>query len=224
MDTDSTSTKAQGALKDSTESSRVDRNRVIGWAIAIYFILFIGFTCLAWFKLSDAKGGQFGDSFGVFNAAFSGLGFVGLAVAIYLQYKQLQLQSEELRLQREELSLTREQLTRSAKAQEESESALRKQLEVMALGSRLDAVIILIRDEERHLREHHSFTQVESVTLSALETTLQKAVKGSVTNKNPDHSCFIQNLTDLIELKRELNGIHGQLRRISGLGNETYYR
>ncbi len=59
--------------------------------------------------------GQWGDSFGVVVAFFSGLGFIALIWTIRQSNKQhrevLESQQEELRLQRKELELQREELT-----------------------------------------------------------------------------------------------------------------
>ena len=50
------------------------------------------------------------------------------------------MQREELELQREELVATREELRRSAEAQAASSEALAKQIEVMQLTARLNAL------------------------------------------------------------------------------------
>jgi hypothetical protein len=54
-------------------------------------------------ELSIAKSGTFGDSFGALNALFTGFGFMGLLVTIFLQ-------REDLKLTREELSETRQEI------------------------------------------------------------------------------------------------------------------
>ncbi|MNF66459.1 hypothetical protein D3C84_482520 [compost metagenome] len=54
-------------------------------------------------ELSIAKSGTFGDSFGALNALFTGLGFAGLLITIFLQ-------REDLRLTRSELSETRKEI------------------------------------------------------------------------------------------------------------------
>ena len=56
------------------------------------------------------KRGQFGDSFGVVNALFSGLALAGVIYAIILQREELQLQREELEKTREEIKGQKEQL------------------------------------------------------------------------------------------------------------------
>ncbi|HLG35149.1 MAG TPA: hypothetical protein VI757_09735, partial [Bacteroidia bacterium] len=67
------------------------------------------------------------------NSLFSGLAFVGIIYTILLQKK-------ELSLQRQELVDSRRELKRSADAQEKSEAAFNKQIEVMNLAARLNAL------------------------------------------------------------------------------------
>lgn len=74
------------------------------------------------FGNSLERAGQFGDTFGVLNALFSGLAFASLIHAVLLQ-------RTELKLQREELKQTRIELKRQAEAQEKSEAALRAETE-----------------------------------------------------------------------------------------------
>ena len=81
--------------------------------------------------------GLFGDMFGSVNSLFAGLAFAGVIYTILLQ-------RNELALQRRELELTREQLTRSAKAQELSEEALREQGTTLQLTAKLNALSALI--------------------------------------------------------------------------------
>lgn len=77
--------------------------------------------------------GTFGDMFGTVNALFSGLAFVGVIYAIYLQRNELELQREELRS-------TRLELARSAVAQENSEEALRRQVQAAEYSQRIAAI------------------------------------------------------------------------------------
>lgn len=65
-------------------------------------------TLLLWLtwpvsEFSIAKSGTLGDSFGALNALFTGFGFMGLLVTIFLQ-------REDLKLTREELSETRQEI------------------------------------------------------------------------------------------------------------------
>ena len=81
---------------------------IILWGISI--ILLSG-----WFP-EIAERGQFGDSFGVVNALFSGLAFAGVICAIIFQQKELALQRTELALQREELANTRGEMKEQKRA------------------------------------------------------------------------------------------------------------
>jgi len=56
-------------------------------------------------EYSISKAGTFGDSFGALNSLFTGLGFAGLLVTIFLQ-------REDLKLTRMELSETRAEIRR----------------------------------------------------------------------------------------------------------------
>ncbi|MDD1794263.1 putative phage abortive infection protein [Enterovibrio sp. ZSDZ42] len=78
---------------------------LVGFIVA----LVVGYTSvllyLTW-PINDVsldRSGLLGDSFGPLTSLFSGLGFAGLLITIYMQQK-------ELGLQREELSLTRKQI------------------------------------------------------------------------------------------------------------------
>lgn len=75
----------------------------------IIFMILNYFFVNKYFNSWEVRG-QFGDSFGVITALFSGLAFAGLIYAIFLQRKELSLQRQELKLQREEMAKSREQL------------------------------------------------------------------------------------------------------------------
>jgi hypothetical protein len=101
--------------------------------IVVFITWLISFVVvLATIKDWNARG-NFGDSFGGINALFSGLAFAGIIYTILLQKK-------ELTLQRQELADTRVELRRSADAQERSERAFKKQIDVMNLSARLNAL------------------------------------------------------------------------------------
>ncbi len=79
--------------------------RQLWWLIpiavmALIFLLFYqGYFPL---KGNDiAERGQFGDSFGVLNSLFTGLGFGGIVVTLLIQQRQLQHQESVIKLQRE---------------------------------------------------------------------------------------------------------------------------
>lgn len=64
------------------------------WLILSFAVIFWFVLVMEWFPWWATKnqGGQFGDSFGVVNALFSGLAFAGVIFAILLQKKELELQ------------------------------------------------------------------------------------------------------------------------------------
>ncbi len=83
--------------------------------------------------VKNEKAAWFGDSFGGINSLFSGLAFAGIIYTILLQRKELQLQ-------RQELKETRQELKRSADAQEKSEAAFTKQIELMNYTAQLNGM------------------------------------------------------------------------------------
>lgn len=83
------------------------------------------------------KRGTFGDLFGAVNALFSGMAFAGLLYTIILQ-------KHDINLQREEIAANRLELKKSAKAQQNSEKALKEQVEQMKITSKLNALNTII--------------------------------------------------------------------------------
>ena len=84
----------------------------------------VGIGAWMWRRFgAPADAAAFGDMFGAVNTLFAGLAFAGVIYAIILQ-------QQELKLQREELADTRAEIARSATAQEESQAALREQVDV----------------------------------------------------------------------------------------------
>ncbi|WP_435623311.1 hypothetical protein [Flagellimonas sp.] len=81
--------------------------------------------------------GTFGDLFGAVNALFSGMAFAGLLYTIILQ-------KQDINLQREEIAANRLELKKSAKAQQNSEKALKEQVEQMKITSKLNALNTII--------------------------------------------------------------------------------
>ena len=82
----------------------------------------------------------FGDMYGAFEALFSGLAFVGVLVAIFMQ-------RDELSLQRQELALTRKELHMAGEAQEKSAQALEAQLERIFRAAKIQAGSSIIASE-----------------------------------------------------------------------------
>ncbi len=81
------------------------------WLILSFVVIFWFLSLIELFPwwVTD-KRGQFGDSFGVVNALFSGLAFAGVICAILLQKKELELQREELEATRTEIRGQKETL------------------------------------------------------------------------------------------------------------------
>jgi hypothetical protein len=106
--------------------------KVLG-GIVLGYTLLAAIYYLAVHKLAGTGEGTFGDSFGAFNAYFTGLAFLGVIYTVLLQTRQVEMQAEELRLQREELKETRGELKRTADAQT-------NQLRLMAMVAELEAL------------------------------------------------------------------------------------
>ena len=108
----------------------------LGIGAAVGIVLYIwGVLMFPDFVSKVDQRGQWGDSFGVVVAFFSGLGFIALIWTIRQSNKQhrevLESQQEELRLQRKELELQREELTHTReeiKGQKEQLAAQNKTL------------------------------------------------------------------------------------------------
>ena len=111
------------------ETRKSNRWGIFSIAIIVVIILWL----LNWILLApQANRGTFGDMFGAVNALFSGLAFAGVIYTVWLQTK-------ELALQREELQATREELRRAANAQEETKTALQRQVRLQALAAAVSA-------------------------------------------------------------------------------------
>lgn len=128
---------------------------VVGWflasGMAVLFVVW-GFYLFAFakkgFSNDPAVWGQAGDFVGgVANPILSFFTLIMLALTLVLQSRQVQLSRQELELSRKELRLSREELSRSAKAQENSEAALKAQVAVSRRATNLAAT--------NHLLEHY---------------------------------------------------------------------
>src|SRR3989344_3483880 len=64
--------------------------------VSIAGILIFYFVTVTTFLTRPADSGAFGDTFGGLNTIFSGLAFVALVNALFMQSKELSLQREEL--------------------------------------------------------------------------------------------------------------------------------
>lgn len=127
--------KSQENFDEKDELAAADINyRPLLFSFVIVFVIWACSIFVVYHFVTDSNDrGNFGDSFGGINALFSGLAFAGIIYTILLQKK-------ELTLQRQELIDTRVELRRSADAQEKSEQAFKKQIEVMNLSARLNAL------------------------------------------------------------------------------------
>lgn len=144
---------------DSAEEATTSKLRPLIWlSVAVLLFLFvIGVTSYSFFSSWEIRG-QFGDSFGVANALFSGLAFAALIYTVNLQ-------RHELSLQRSELELTRNELKRSAQAQEASEKSLSKQAHSLEIASRLNALSSVI--------DHYDI-KIKSITSAAQKAEAEK--------------------------------------------------
>jgi hypothetical protein len=111
-------------------------------AIILLFVGVIFIQIVAGYAISTQfttwpERGAFGDMFGAVNTLFSGLAFVGVIYAIFLQ-------SQELELQRKELELTRNELSKSASAQAEQAKLLLHTAKINAVSSKLDTYTTLM--------------------------------------------------------------------------------
>jgi len=124
--------------KQQTNSDETVGSKGFLWiAIGVVLLWFLSGIVIYFMADNWSDRGTIGDMFGVVNALFSGLAFVGLLYAIYLQ-------REDLKLNREEVRMNRRELKKSAEAQEKSEQALVKQTEQMHLSARLNAMNTII--------------------------------------------------------------------------------
>jgi hypothetical protein len=138
--------------------------------IAIIGVLFIiGILVVNYFLLvnMDKDRGSYGDMFGLANAVFSGLAFLGIIVTILMQSDELTLQRRELELTRQELELTRSELTRTATAQEESQKALDRQANNLKISAEITALNGIIRhcmDVREHWHHNREAPQYQNAT------------------------------------------------------------
>ena len=147
---------------------------ILGIAIALW----IGYAVtVPRLMMSWPRSNEFGGMFGGIGALFSGLALAGVVVAVLMQ-------REELELQREELVATREELRRSAEAQAASSEALTKQIEVMQMTARLNALNSLLvfaqGNQAQFFTDHHgrSFNATDFIAETIGElTTLVSALR-----------------------------------------------
>jgi uncharacterized membrane protein len=103
--------------------------------IAIFGVLVLVAIGVYYYQLWHMFGkmderGQFGDTFGAVTSLFTALGFIGIAITIYQQSKQIQQKDEEVKA---------------------SNKALARQLELMAVTAKLTALPNLIDTTAEYL-------------------------------------------------------------------------
>lgn len=158
------------------------------------FVL-LGVTVIAAWALTPFGLGLFADNdnsratlaaqFDAVTALFSGLAFVGLIAAIWLQ-------REELALQREELRLTREEMAKSVEAQQSSSAALQETLsqERLLTKKRLTVELYMRWNSEEMVVTWEEARKMAMVMPAAPGRTLSALIGTHLTDVN--------RLTDLV--------------------------
>ncbi|EOI5775868.1 hypothetical protein ACMS0O_000971 [Cronobacter malonaticus] len=67
--------------------------------LSVYFLFTLMLLILNGLPKGFAEYGTLGDSFGVLNSLFSGLGFAGLVYTLFIQQKQIKSQEKQIRIQ-----------------------------------------------------------------------------------------------------------------------------
>ena len=116
-------------------------------SVIIVFIWISSVFIIGKFYSKISEKGAFGDSFGAVNALFSGIALAGIIYTMNLQRK-------ELKLQRKELIENRKELARTAKAQEESEIALRRQAENLKITAKLNALTGMVEHYDQRMNRN----------------------------------------------------------------------
>jgi hypothetical protein len=125
---------------------------------------------LFWYK----ERGTFGDMFGALNALFSGLAFLGVILAIVLQYEELKEQRQEIR--------------QSRIAHEATAKSLEAQLRNAELRSRIESLNLLLVTQARILDRINQTRAVEDANrrnaiakqVKYLEEKLQLALEQEI--------------------------------------------
>jgi hypothetical protein len=139
------------ASPDDRRSPRL-MNLAIGGAVAIVALWALSGVVL-WRVFDSDDRGTFGDMFGAINALFSGLAFLGLTVALVLQY-------EELKEQRREIQ-------QSLMSQQASNRALEEQLKMSDFRNRIETLNLLIQAQQRQIDRmigHETLTRRDELT------------------------------------------------------------
>lgn len=217
----------KGRKKQPKQDDKEDDNTSIAIAaLAIMFawLVMAGFAFLAASEKRTEAFGQFGDSFGVLNALFSGVALIGAIYAVILQRK-------DFRLTLKEYSETREANQKTAAAQERAAeiSGYTSLIEIETkrlnnirrgqayindvisvvngnfgdFGSMLDSL------NQRISRHDSQLSISESLKIDLMVSKINEKYKDYILSRNNDSQKDAR--TNLRNLRKELNAIHSNL-------------
>lgn len=133
--------QTEGPFMNNEESMNDKKERKIN-RIAIFSFLIVLAFVIGWsyllitehspineiIKVKFDNTGEFGDSFGIITALFSGLAFVGMIWTIFLQKHEIALQRYELRQTREEFERSRKEYEKQTQLMDKQNSAIDRQI------------------------------------------------------------------------------------------------
>ncbi|MFN7564711.1 MAG: hypothetical protein ACK5TH_23255 [Prosthecobacter sp.] len=119
-----------------------------------FWVLALG-ICLIWFfgpeivewrggKTKPSNAGEFGDLFGVINALFSGLAFLGVLVGIFIQGREFRLQLKEMAESSQEMKKQTNAYEKQIKVLQVQTDILKRQLGEAQIQGRMEALPFLI--------------------------------------------------------------------------------
>jgi hypothetical protein len=158
--------------------------------ISAYIAVATAFVVLVWiFFVLLATPDERGSWADVIGSLFSGLAFVGVVAAIFLQ-------REELKVQRQELKETKEELRRSAEANEEHASQMARQVTELESQSQHN-------QEQSMLQRRDQFL---TARINATVALLQACHTRNDYSPNPDGNVFRREmqLKEITKLQQEL--------------------
>ncbi len=124
-------------MKGPAKNDKRPFTALIGMSLVV-LLMWIGSVIIMLAAAPDwGTRGTMGDSFGAINALFSGLAFAALIYTIILQ-------REEIKLNRNEIELNRKELRKSVTAQQNSQEALREQVQQTHLTAKINAMSTVI--------------------------------------------------------------------------------
>lgn len=112
--------------------------KIIGFSVLGVCLILLIWAISGAVLFQYGERGSFGDMFGAVNALFSGLAFLGIIIAIVIQYQELR----ESRI-----------------AQQKTATALTNQLKTVEFRTRLEALNLLIEGQQRLLNRMEDNTR-----------------------------------------------------------------